>query len=482
MADDDVSDLDSELPDDLTDADEDAAGAEDPTAAASVVGSSDNDIQFLDDANFINSDEDNQPSGGGLKRWLIIGGSLAAGIIVIGIAIVFLFSGGHERTKPVAGVPVVSLKIIPKRPLPAPALSPTDVGLTVPIVSLNLGPEKPLTTSALTPPAGVQETAPIATRSLNDAVAAVTTPRATLNNSSANSQRGAASAAVIVSAVEATAYANTPPPPKSKPLAAPDTGLIENTTEGALPQIAPDGRQPWQVYKAPFTLNEGQSPVAVIVHGLGLSQTTTIAAIDKLPAEVTLAFNIYAKGLRNWMSSARAQGHETLLSLPMQPNNFPISDPGPRALKTDLEAEENVLRLRQILALAAGYVGVMNFLGSQFVTSEEALRPVLKTLRSRGLMYVDNGLVPGSKVAPIARAIGLPWARSNMVIDAEASRTGINRQLRALELRAQQGQAAIGIAEPYPVTIRQISTWLPTLASKKLVLAPASAVARVGAN
>ena len=465
MADEDPDDIDFDLPEDSEEAMSDDGGTPLDTSELVAAGGEDDidfdDIDFPDDADFGefggDDDDDAEASSGGLKRWLIIGGSATAGIMVLGVGAILLLSGGDD-TPPAPerpAIPVVSLELVKKKPPPAP-----KSGLT---------PPKPDAPASAKKPA-----------SLNAAGAARTASTGTLNSSGAG--RAAPGVGIVVPAVAATAYGQTPPPPKAGPLAAPNTDLVENATEGALPQIASDGRQPWQEYKRPFTLKEGQRPIVIIMHGLGLSQTTTIAAIDKLPAEISLAFNVYAKGLRNWMSSARAQGHETLLSLPMEPNDFPRSDPGPMALKTDLETAENVARLRQVLSLAAGYVGVMNFLGSQFVTSEAALRPVLRTLRSRGLMYVDDGLIRDSKVIPIATAIGLPWARSNLQLDAEASRTGINRQLRQLELRARRGEVAVGIAEPFPVTIRQISTWLPTLAAKRLVLAPVSAVARTQAK
>ena len=73
----------------------------------------------------------------------------------------------------------------------------------------------------------------------------------------------------------------------------------------------------------------GKFKIAIVVSGLGLSAKATTAALDSLPAGVTLGFAPYAGDVQHWVAQARQRGHEVLLEVPMEPFDFPDSDPGP---------------------------------------------------------------------------------------------------------------------------------------------------------
>jgi hypothetical protein len=70
---------------------------------------------------------------------------------------------------------------------------------------------------------------------------------------------------------------------------APDPRLVERTRYGLLPRIGPDGIRPAQIYARPAP-PKTRPRVAILVGGLGISQSATAEAIAKLPPEVTLAF------------------------------------------------------------------------------------------------------------------------------------------------------------------------------------------------
>src|SRR5690606_14118741 len=125
--------------------------------------------------------------------------------------------------------------------------------------------------------------------------------------------------------------------------------------------------------------------------GLGLNSATTRAAIERLPAEVTLAFVPYAEGLQTWIDLARAHGHEVMLELPMEPTGYPDNDPGPYTLLSSGGADDVAVKLDWLLARATGYFGVTNYLGDRFATSDEGVSALMTNLRQRGLAFLDNG-------------------------------------------------------------------------------------------
>ncbi|MDH3239582.1 MAG: divergent polysaccharide deacetylase family protein [Alphaproteobacteria bacterium] len=263
---------------------------------------------------------------------------------------------------------------------------------------------------------------------------------------------------------------------------APDPALVEKTRLGPLPRVSPDGRKPWQTYARPFDPGDRRPRIAIIVSGLGLSGAATEAAIQRLPGAVTLAFAPYSKGLPQWIALARAAGHEVLLDLPMEPVNFPANDPGPHTLLTSLTADQNRERLHWLLGRVTGYVGVVNRMGSRFTTSATHVRPVLKELEKRGLLFVDSRSSLRSIAAQMAREVGLPRAVNNRFIDGEASRDAIDSRLNEIERIAKASGYAVGIGAPFPVTIDRLVRWAQTLERKKLVLAPISALVNTQTN
>ena len=258
---------------------------------------------------------------------------------------------------------------------------------------------------------------------------------------------------------------------------APDQRLVEPGRDGLLPVIGPDGRQPWQVYARPFADRTLRPRIAIVVAGLGLRESTTLAAIETLPPDVTLAFTPYARDLPRWARAARAAGHEFLIQVPMEPVDFPTSDPGPKALMTGLSTTDNKSRLEWSLARATGYVGVMTYMGSRYTADGAVMRPTAEALRARGLMVLDSRTAGNSVIADVAAELGLPAAVATRFVDATPTRSAVDARLAELERFARQNGTAIGIAADYPGSIERIAAWCATLTEKGLVLAPVSALA-----
>jgi hypothetical protein len=197
--------------------------------------------------------------------------------------------------------------------------------------------------------------------------------------------------------------------PKRPPqplVSAPIAGLSQPGPNGPLPTIAADGRVPAQAYARPFRPN-GKPRVSLIVGGLGLNAVTTRAAIERLPAEVTLSFVPYADGLQGWIDLARAQGHEVMIEIPMEPSGYPDNDPGPQTLLASATPDDIIARMNWLMGRATGYFAVTNYLGDRFVTSDNGMAAFLSVLRQHGVAFVDDGSArrvraPGPAPAPTA--------------------------------------------------------------------------------
>jgi polysaccharide deacetylase 2 family uncharacterized protein YibQ len=270
--------------------------------------------------------------------------------------------------------------------------------------------------------------------------------------------------------------ASTQPPTSARPAAqalapAPIAGLSAPGPNGPLPIIGKDGRTPFQAYARPFHDN-GKPKVALIIGGLGLNAAATRAAIERLPPEVTLSFVPYADGLQGWIDLARANGHEVLLEIPMEPLDYPNDDPGPSTLMAASSREDMTRRLEWLMSRASGYFGVTNYLGGKFVTSDAAMALFTAALKARGLGFLDDGS------AAHRGGGGLPRASADAIVDGQLSSDAIDHQLLDLSAAALAHGQALGAGFAYPVTLTQVARWTQGLSARGCQLVPASVLAR----
>jgi polysaccharide deacetylase 2 family uncharacterized protein YibQ len=274
--------------------------------------------------------------------------------------------------------------------------------------------------------------------------------------------------------------ASTPPGKIDKPIYAgkiliADPALIEQTPQGPLPRIADDGRTPMAAY-APVANVDARPKVSLVVTGLGVDARITAAAIKSLPPQITLAFVPYADDVQQWISQARAAGHEVLLEVPMEPYDFPDSDPGPHTLTVTASEESNIERLTWALTRATGYSGVVNLLGGRFMAAPDSLAPVMTFLARRGLLFLDNDRQAHSAAPDIARQINAPYVGGTLAIDDIQTATDIDARLSELEAFARAGGVAVGIGFVYPVTIDRAAQWASGLSGRGFVLVPPSVI------
>lgn len=251
--------------------------------------------------------------------------------------------------------------------------------------------------------------------------------------------------------------------------------LLEETRMGKIPRIGTDGTRPLDAYSQPMSRVLGAAPkVVVVVTGLGLSQTATQAALDKLNPNFTLAFSPYGASLERWTTRARTDGHETLLQVPMEPYDYPDNDPGPQTLVTSAGAVQNIERLQWVMSRITGYVGVVNTMGARATSDNDTMRPVLGEIAKRGLMYLDDGSSSRSVVKDLAGPLRLPYSVAQIILDAVPSPTEIDARISRLETAARTTGLAIGIASNLPITVDRLADWSKSLEARGLVLVPIS--------
>lgn len=256
----------------------------------------------------------------------------------------------------------------------------------------------------------------------------------------------------------------------------PDDALLERTEFGALPRRGSDGRRPLDVY-AGERGRAGGVRIALVVGGLGISQTGTQGALSALPQAVTLAFAASGNSLDRWMHEARRAGHELLLQVPMEPFGYPNVSAGPGTLTAESIAAGDLSDLHRALSRMTNYVGVMNFMGARIAAEPAALEPVLSEIERRGLLFVEDGASPRSVARDVATANRVPFARGGRVLDEVRDEAAIRAELDILERSARAQGSAIGIASAFDVSVAAIAAWIPEARARGIEIVPVSALA-----
>jgi polysaccharide deacetylase 2 family uncharacterized protein YibQ len=255
--------------------------------------------------------------------------------------------------------------------------------------------------------------------------------------------------------------------------------LLEETEQGAIPRTAATGVTPFEAYAQPSltpATADGKKLIAVVVTGLGLNETGTANAIDMLPGGVTLAFAPYGKDLGRTVASARSNGHEILLEVPLEPFDYPESDPGPDTLLTGQAPRDNLDKLFTVMAKFGGYVGLINHMGARFTASTADFAPVMEELGVRGLGYIDDGSSNRSVATQLAAANGVHIGRADLTLDQTPSKAAILDRLKELEMRALERGQAIGVISALPVSVQTLAEWARQAEEQGFVLVPITAL------
>jgi uncharacterized protein len=256
-----------------------------------------------------------------------------------------------------------------------------------------------------------------------------------------------------------------------------DPVLVEDSPFGPLPVIAPDGRSAMTAYARPFDANDKRPKIAIIVGGLNVSANNTKLALERLPPAVTLAFVPFAVGAQSAVDKARETDHEVLLEVPMEPFDFPESDPGPNALMVAASSVENIRRLEWSLSRMTGYVGITNLLGARFMSEAANLEPVLQEVARRGLLFLDDGASKSSIAPTVARRADVAVAAGTLILDDVQGKDAIDKKLGDLEAEARRTGFAIGTGSALPVTVARIAAWAESAETRGFQLVPVSAFA-----
>ena len=216
--------------------------------------------------------------------------------------------------------------------------------------------------------------------------------------------------------------------------------------------------------------------IAVVIDDMGLDVRRSDEA-SALPAPVTLAWLPYARKLGEQTQKARANGHELLVHMPMEPEEAG-ENPGPDALLTGLSPAEIQRRTRKNLAAFDGFVGINNHMGSKFTQDTGLLGVVMGELKKRSLMFLDSRTAPATQAETVAENTGIPATHRDVFLDNTATAEAVDAQLAQLEAVARRKGMAVAIGHPHDATIAALARWIPEVKSRGFQIVPITTIVR----
>ncbi len=241
-----------------------------------------------------------------------------------------------------------------------------------------------------------------------------------------------------------------------------------------LPVKSAEGSRPFDIYQGDFLPDSTKTYLTLVVSELGVDPALFEQIKSSFSKEVVCAFLADRRLSQNLNNEARELGHETILMLPMEPMDYPKSDPGPETLLTNSEAPENKKRLETLLSQFTGYLAVTPYMGNRFLRVKRDFPPILKEIERRGLGYFEPRSV---------RTKAFQWKPKEMLYAKGSydvvrgySVAQIHEVLERVQKDLSQKQSVILTVQADKVSLQEVQKWLPKVLNETVVLAPLSAV------
>lgn len=230
------------------------------------------------------------------------------------------------------------------------------------------------------------------------------------------------------------------------------------------------------VKPAPLALAEEKADpnkpyISIVIGGLGLSKTTTEAAAV-LPKEITFSFSPYSFGVEEIVAKYITSGRQILVDLPLEPEDYPLSDPGNLGFLSKFPKEKNTGNLAKVAAKFDKIAGLA-VMDPEKLTVSPASDVLIDALAAKHLTVVYGSPAINPSFIDKAALKGVRVTPRDVIIDAKISKSEIEENLKSLEEIARKNGKAVGIGRPYPVTIKAVSEWASSLKAKGIELRPA---------
>lgn len=170
-----------------------------------------------------------------------------------------------------------------------------------------------------------------------------------------------------------------------------------------------------------------------------------------------------------------ARRREAILHLPMQPQDYPETNPGADPLLVGMDADAIRTILENDLKNVPGVRGLNNHMGSAATGDEATMQALMRVLREKGLFFLDSLTTSRSVGFETARKAGVPALRNRIFLDYDSeNEVTISANLDVALRSARSRGFAVIIGHPHPATVRVLARRVPQLLGEGVVFVTAS--------
>lgn len=191
-----------------------------------------------------------------------------------------------------------------------------------------------------------------------------------------------------------------------------------------------------------------------------------------LPSAVTLAILPHTPFAQTFAKRAATQNREVMLHVPME--SLTERKLGPGALRATMTPQQIEYTLDKALTAIPNAIGINNHMGSKLTQLTLHMSSVMDYLSHQNLYFLDSRTTRYSKGEQIADRYGVPTKHRHIFLDNNVSSKSIEYQFNQLIRLANKKGEAIGIAHPYPESLRFLKANLPRLEAQGIKLVPLS--------
>ena len=188
----------------------------------------------------------------------------------------------------------------------------------------------------------------------------------------------------------------------------------------------------------------------------------------------TLTFSILprASQTRVLVEQVRANGHEVLVHLPMEPQGE--ASLGANAILVSLDDEEIRGRVHRALQKVPHARGINNHMESKSTADERVMRLVLSELKERNLLFLGSHITDSSATYQLAVDMDIKAFNRDLFIDEADEAQTIQGKLWELAAVAAESGQAIGVGHSRKETLIALLAALPRLESRGFRFVPVS--------
>lgn len=219
----------------------------------------------------------------------------------------------------------------------------------------------------------------------------------------------------------------------------------------------------------PFALL-AQGKLVLIIDDVGYNKQDIDAL--SLPGAVTFAVLPHTPFSRAYALKAHHANKDVMLHIPME--SLSGKDLGPGALLSDMSRQQLESNLTAALKEIPFAIGVNNHMGSLFTQTASRMAWTMQFLQRHKLFFVDSKTSRFSLAEELANKAGVTSFHRNVFLDNDLSEAAMQKQFKHMIRIAQKYRQAIGIAHPYPETVKFLNKQLPQLKHYGVKLVPIS--------